>query len=1073
MDNVKIIKIETNGAITSVQDLRNHIKELQDVLVNTEKDTDEYNQAVNELVASQTKLNEVMAATKKNASAAEGSYNALVNQMSALKTAWRATTSEVTRAQLGEKIKAINEQLKDYDASIGNNQRKVGSYEEALQTLNATFDNQRKELAALKNALDNLEPGTDAYNEAFSRATEITHNLQERQEELRMSANDVGTQLSNVASIGAGLVSGFNAINAIMALTGQKNEDLQKTMVKLQAGIALVQSAKGIEGATKSLKAYANWAAKAYDSIKDWISGSKSQQKQIEATTKAAEANATANNQVAASEGAAATGANALGVGMRGAAAGTTTATAAMTAFKAVLMSLGIGIIVAAVSALVTALGKLVGSWINAGDKARENAYNVMSYIDETQQNLLEKEEERFSREVEIAKAKGATEMEVLEMYRDFYNKVYDGFITKDEEVINGVSANLRIAEANIEAYQNAYKDILENNPTKRLRKEDRKEWERDVNKWLGIIKVYKDNSNSAIKEIELNHKESFERIMENGVRSYGDILKVLEWYKAGAQEVADDYKFNPIGANENDIKVEAESILKESKDFLKSEIQQENDSYKQRKEALEKAGYDTEALTKAHNKRVYEMVTAATQSIIDSAKAANQTELQNLEDRYKKELKILRQYGRDTTELTNAYEKQRQQIIYNNDVKALENQIKFTEESIAEYKKTYDELNAMGVDRAADAERIQREEHEITSKALDDQFKEWKKLWEQYGEDQKLTEEQRLAVKEKYLNAKKALEKEDTDYLLKQIKTRKQALDEEIDNIEKNYNNVAKFQSLNTEHKYAKNSGFGDTFWGARQNASYGQMKEDMNGAYNIDRARLEEEIAAYQDYAANVAKTDAEITYAKEQEAAKRMELSNLERQNLIDNLNLEIDQQKELINTIVDVGNSIGDILGSVADAWETSIQAQVDAGKMSQEEADKQMENVRALQIVQTTINMLAGSFGAFAQASQTIPPPYGQIVGAAAAAAVIAQGIAQIAAIRAANKNGGGTGGSTMMAQVTPVMTDYQPQMVGTATGEQETEQLANALQKQPIWVSVQDIDSAQERGRVRVTESTY
>lgn len=1073
MDNVKIIKIETNGAITSVQDLRNHIKELQDILVNTEKDTEEYNQTVNELVASQTKLNEVMAATKKNASAAEGSYNALVNQMSALKTAWRATTSEVQRAQLGEKIKAINEQLKDYDASIGNNQRKVGSYEEALQTLNATFDNQRKELAALKNALDNLEPGTDAYNEAFTRATEITHNLQERQEELRMSANDLGTQLSNVASMGAGLVSGFNAVNAIMALTGQKNEDLQKTMVKLQAGIALVQSAKGIEGAVKSFKAYSKWASNAYDNIVKWISGSKDQQKQIEATTKATEANITANNQNAAAEKNAAAGANTLSAGMKGTAAATTTATAAMTAFKAVLMSLGVGIVIAAISGLIGLLQKLANSSKEAYDKMKQDAQTRY----DMEQDLIENINNQMERKWEVEKAQGKEELEILQDRYKEYEKQLQVWSDLRQEAADFLEANKMM-----KGLTKAWAGNLANMPEvlnvggrSILDMQTAMEnMEKNGNKYFKVWqKQITVNGQKAFKDVEKEAKEAFERIKEKGIQSMADVYWVVENYRNALAAEADAYTIDPLAGMQNDIKVEAESILKESKDFLKSEIQQENDSYKQRKEALEKAGYDTEALTKAHNKRVYEMVTAATQSIMDSARSYNQTELQNLEDKYKKELDILRRYGRDTTQLTDAYNKEKQRITYNNDVKALENQIKFAEESIAEYKKTYDELNAMGVDRAADAERIQMEEHDITRKALEDQFNEWKKLWEQYGEDQKLTEEQRLAIKEKYLNAKKALEKEDTDYLLKQIKTRKQALDEEIDNIEKNYNNVSRMQSLNTEHKYVKNSGFGDTFWGARQNASYGQMKEDMNGAYNIDRARLEEEIAAYQDYAANVAKTDAEITYAKEQEAAKRMELSNLERQNLIDNLNLEIDQQKELINTIVDVGNSIGDILGSVADAWESSIQAQVDAGKLSQEEADKQLENVRALQIVQTTINMLAGSFGAFAQASQTIPPPYGQIVGAAAAAAVIAQGIAQIAAIRAANKKGGGTGGSTMMAQVSPVVSDYQPQMVGTATGEQETEQLANALGKQPIWVSVQDIDSAQERGRVRVSESTY
>jgi len=1076
MDNVKIIKIETNGAITSVQDLRNHIKELQDILVNTEKDTDEYNQAVNELVASQTKLNEVMAATKKNASAAEGSYNALVNQMNALKTAWRATTSEVTRTQLGEKIKAINEQLKDYDASIGNNQRKVGSYEEALQTLNATFDNQRKELAALKNVLDNLEPGTNAYNEAFERATEITHNLQERQEELRMSANDLGTQLSNVASIGAGLVSGFNAVNAIMALTGQKNEDLQKTMVKLQAGIALVQSAKGLEGAAKSMKAYANWAARAYDSIVKFISGSKAQQKQIQATTVASEANAAANNQVAASETAAATGAKAMGAGMQTAAVGTTTATVAMTAFKAVLMSLGIGIVIAAISGLISLIGKLAST----AKKAREQDMAYAELALENEQKRVEDEIKDIERRAEASRAAGKSELEVLKQLDDGYSELFLKISnsTREAEAFRN-ALQLKSGKIKDGALLEATYSQLEivNNKLKSTEKTSVKSARSMATQMLAAVKYYTENGSRYMREMLINDQDTYDKLLKKGVKTYEDLAQVSSWYVGVLKENQAEYEIDPLAQNREDRKNEAASILAEAEDAMLSEIQLENKHYKEQRGNYQWSAKELETLRNAHNKRVYEMVTAATQSIIDSARQANQTELENLTEKYQKELKILKQYGRDTTELTKAYEKQKTQIIYNGEVKATENAIKELERYASDsgpVSQAYERLEAMGVAHAKDLEAAQYEQYEKLRTSLEQQFEYWRDLWNKYQNDENLTQDQRLALQEKFLNAKNALEKSETDYLLKQIKTRKQALDEEIDNIEKNYNNVSRMQSLNTEYKYAKNSGFGDTFWGARQNASYGQMKEDMNASYNIDKARLQEEIAAYQDYAANVAKTDAEITYAKKQEAAKRMELSNLERQNLIDNLNLEIDQQKELINTIVDVGSSIGDILGSVADAWESSIQAQVNAGELSQEEADKQMENVRSLQILQTTINMLAGSFGAFAQASQTIPPPYGQIVGAAAAAAVIAQGIAQIAAIKAANKNGG-TGGSTMMAQVTPVMTDYQPQMVGTATGEQETEQLANALQKQPLraYVVESDISEAQAKSIQRQNESTF
>ena len=51
--------------------------------------------------------------------------------------------------------------------------------------------------------------------------------------------------------------------------------------------------------------------------------------------------------------------------------------------------------------------------------------------------------------------------------------------------------------------------------------------------------------------------------------------------------------------------------------------------------------------------------------------------------------------------------------------------------------------------------------------------------------------------------------------------------------------------------------------------------------------------------------------------------------------------------------------------------------------------------------------------------------------------------------------------------------DFNPQLTQNATGQQETEDLANAIGKQNIWVSVTDIDNAQKQGRVRVSESSF
>ena len=1072
IETKKIIEISTAGAVTSVKELKDEINSLRDAWLNAEEGTEEYDKITEQLIEDQKKLNDVMRVGKNEASAATGSYNSLVNQMNALKTAWRSTTSEITRAQLGDKIREINDQLKDYDASIGNHQRKVGSYEQALQALTATYDSQKQELAALKTALDNLEPGTDAYNEAFERATEITHNLQERQQQLRMSANDLGTQLSNVASIGAGLVGAFNSVNAIMVLTGQKNEDLQKAMAKLQAGIALVQGMKGIEGAVKSMKAYAQWAAKAYDSIANWTKASSKQQKQIQATTTAAETNAKANNQVAASEGSVTVGSNTMNASLKGTAGGFSTATVAATAFKAVLMSLGIGIIVAAISALVTWLGKLGGAWLNAGKEARENTYNLAKYFDEERQKQEEKDQERFERSIELAKAQGATELEILQKYYDRYNE-------KHQQMVD-----------NVKSYEDQYKEASErmrkNSPTSKITKEE-KDW---ANKMMADILVLQEKGIDAVGVADKKMAEYFDHLKEKGVKTYQELQDVAYWFWQGEAQLADDYKFDPLGATETDYKAEAESMVQTAKDAVKSEAQAENDGYKARRDALntyyDKISADTktrnaglQALANEHNHKMGEIVKAATQSIIDTAHAANQTELQNLTEKYNKEFKILKQYGKDTTELTAAYEKQKAQLVYNGEVKAIENAIKELERFASAngpMQQVYAELEAAGAAHAIDMQAAQDEQYENMKYSLERQFKYWKELWEKYQDDEKLTQDQRLALQEKYLNAKNALEKNETDYLLKQIKVRKQAIAEQIEDIQKEL----KFAQTSDENAQAINDlngasgwgGFWNVFGGGSQNPSYKKQQENVNQKYDLQIDTLWQEFDVYQQIIDDMNVTDAERTAAMEKQKDLRMQIWDLETKKVEDSAKIQINKQKELISTIVDVGNSIGDILGSVADAWEANVQAQLAAGKISEQEANDQLENVRKVQITQAIINTLAGSIGAFTQASQTIPPPYGQIVGAAAAAAVLAAGYAQIAQIKAANKDSN-LSSTTQMSPTMPTVSDFNPNYVTNTTGRDDTEYLNELFSKQKLFVSVTDINSTQARVKTTEQESSF
>lgn len=130
-----ILQAETGEAIKNVAQLRETIKAYKEALNDTDATAEENIQTANALAQAQAMLRDVMhsstEASVKNAMEVDtmtASYNTLVHSMSELTKAWRASTDEVERAQLGEKINQINSQLKSLDATRGNFQRNVGNY---------------------------------------------------------------------------------------------------------------------------------------------------------------------------------------------------------------------------------------------------------------------------------------------------------------------------------------------------------------------------------------------------------------------------------------------------------------------------------------------------------------------------------------------------------------------------------------------------------------------------------------------------------------------------------------------------------------------------------------------------------------------------------------------------------------------------------------------------------------------------------------------------------------------------------------------------------------------------------
>lgn len=267
MKNVSAINIETGQAQDSVKKLKQDINRLRDEILNLEKGTEEYDKAVKVLQDNQRRYNEVMALTKKEATALEGSYDALVHKMSLLKKEWRATNDEARRTELGFEIETINSQLKEFDSSIGNYQRNVGNYfgdvSDALTEFQMDLEGTterikplKNEIRDAKNALLDAEEGTEEYTDAMTRLADAQFQLRDINEQSRYAVADFGEQLSNVVGITQGVVAGFSAFQSVMVLAGADTEDFEKIMIKVQASMALVQGLQGLEGLIDRVKGF-------------------------------------------------------------------------------------------------------------------------------------------------------------------------------------------------------------------------------------------------------------------------------------------------------------------------------------------------------------------------------------------------------------------------------------------------------------------------------------------------------------------------------------------------------------------------------------------------------------------------------------------------------------------------------------------------------------------------------------------------------------------------------------------------------------------------------------------------
>jgi len=188
---------------------------------------------------------------------------------------------------------------------------KGGDSVEQVELKTKSLKTQLKEMKAL------LASGT-LDNEAFNRISKEAGKLQDKIGDVNQQVKNLSSdaqKLDGFISITQGIVGGFAAVQGITAMVGEENEDLQKTMVKLQGAMSALA---GIQAVANTL----NKTSAAY----------------------------TTANTIATNISTFAQKRYAMAVG---------TSTGAMRAFRIVGATLGIGLIVAGIAALVTNFDKL------------------------------------------------------------------------------------------------------------------------------------------------------------------------------------------------------------------------------------------------------------------------------------------------------------------------------------------------------------------------------------------------------------------------------------------------------------------------------------------------------------------------------------------------------------------------------------------------------------------------------------------------------------------------------------------------------------------------------------------
>lgn len=1007
------IKMRIEGA-DSVKDLKEIVAELTPQMDSLDQASEEYAQTVDVMVAAQEKLTTVMKAGKSQISAQEGSYNALVNRMAALKKVQKSVTDDASRVRLAEEINSINDQLKAYDQANGVYVRNVGNYKSALEGFDGTVV---KFGDSMREAMETIEPTTQKFE--------------------------------SVQKIATGVASGFAALQGVTALLGIENENLEKTLVKVQSAMAIAQ---GIGGLKDLYEGIARWGVAFGDTAK----AAQEMSDVVETVNTVTEAGAAATNAAAAANtaNAAATAADTTAKGAQTVA--TEGATVAQKGLNTAMKANPIGLVIAAITALI---GLFV--WL------KDDLIELVGGTD---------------------KVNGAWEKFKV-VFAGVGNVVKQIVLGPFKLLINSIKTIVGALGALFSGDFSGAWDAIKNGAT---------ETANIIKDTYDVVGNYQEAANKKSADLQEQHRREFaakkakeleEHIKDNEAKSDSD----WKYSEEGKKSYEELYKrrMEMYDKDSDEYKQAQRDMWMYNRDYQDRITKKEEDANKKRleasKKALEEEKKTREKVLQEYNTLVEEYLKSDGEKMIDTWKKrrdALDAALEQEKTDLKKRKLSYAEYIEELAKIDEKYADKKAEL----------------EEQIALEKDNYNfNLQLTGFDQLTKFSELKAKSKEISYKwsvevkgedidkikYINDLYDEQRKIYE--GEDgiiAKLAQrvnsftEQYGADSELAIKATKELHTATVEYLNLGIERFKEISDVRVETLETQIEAeqaAMEKRQFMLEQEYLEYETSNNHLWEFGNNY-LSQMYKRWNAEDEIHKARIasmQEMRDAYIEASKDMQLTEDERVKAKAEAAKLEAEI---ERENA--DHTLAVNQRKaeandNYVTAVQDSLGGISQILGDVASAWETSIQAQVDAGEISEEEGEKQMESMRGIQSAIALINAFSSAVSAYNSLASI--PYVGVPLGIAASAAALASGLAQVAAINKVKKGDKGSGSSVRYAEITPTAPDYSPTAIMNVTGGKEQEDLANALTKSPIkaYVVESDITDTQKKAQRRSVETSF